>query len=49
MLGEHVLERLENYLSFFINYSMNESSVFRMAHPPLKMKVNLQVFHEHDS
>ena len=24
MLGEHVLETLENYLSFFINESMNQ-------------------------
>ena len=31
---EHVLETLENELSFFIN----QSSVPRTAHPPLRMK-----------
>ena len=30
---EHFLETLENCLSFFINESINESSVSRTAHP----------------
>ena len=35
--SEHVLETLENYLSFLLmNESINESSVSRKAHPPLK-------------
>ena len=39
MPGEHVLETLENNISFFINQWINESSVSRMAHLPLKPRI----------
>ena len=43
MLIEHVLETLGNYLSspFFINESINKSSISGKAYQPLKMRDNL--------
>ena len=48
MLIEHVLETLGNYLSspFFINESINKSSISGKAYQPLKMRDNFQVFLE---
>ena len=51
MPDEHVLKTLENQLSFLINELINEPSVSKTAHPPLKtwhlskigMKVHINV------
>ena len=39
MPSEHVLETLEHYLSFFLN----ESSISRTAHPPLKISLIFEI------